>query len=402
MSNVEQIVTDIIADVKQRGDDAVLEYTERFDNTSRIEVTKEDIKQAYENTPDELVNALKYAAARLADYHKRCKPKDEIYEDEQGNTLGWRWTAIDKVGLYAPGGKASYPSTVLHNAIPARAAGVKHITLTVPKKDGELSPAVLVAADIANVDKIYTIGGAQAIAALAHGTKNIEKVDFIAGPGNAFVNEAKRQVYGLVGIDTLAGPSDVTVVSDDKNTPKDIALQLLAQAEHDEIAIANLICFDEEFAIKVKQAVNLQLVESENQIAGASWKDNGKIFVVKSLEEAADRINDLAPEHLMLRLDSFEANDLKRMVRHAGAIFVGRYTEEALGDYVLGASHTLPTNSSARFSGGLWTGSFMKRSSIAEVKKEAHEELAKHSEIIAKAEGLHFHAKSVEGKSSKG
>ncbi len=396
--DVNATVAEIIADVRARGDAALIEYTAKFD---RIELTPEtlaipdaDIEAAVDAVSDEEFEALKLAAARIRAYHERQLPKDERWTDQTGAMLGWRWTAISSAGLYVPGGLASYPSSVLMNAIPAVVAGVERLKMVVPTPDGKLNPAVLAAARLAGVDKVYRIGGAQAVAALAYGTQTVRPVDKITGPGNAYVAAAKRQVFGTVGIDMIAGPSEILVIADEENDPDWIALDLLSQAEHDASAQSILITTDMSFGHEVQKAVEARLETLERrEIAGASWRDNGAIIVVENLGEAAALADDIAPEHLELCVANPGA--LADNITHAGAIFLGAWTPEAIGDYVGGPNHVLPTARSARFSSGLSVLDFMKRTTIAEMKPGALAEIGPAAEVLAKSESLEAHGLSV-------
>jgi len=398
VANVDAVVMAIIEDVQRRGDEAVLEYTDRFDRqsltpaTMRIDGT--EIAAAVKACPKPTVAALKLAAKRIEAYHRRQLPKDFTYRDSAGLRLGARWTAIEAAGLYVPGGTAAYPSSVLMNAVPAKVAGVRRLVMTVPTPGGKANPLVLAAAHIAGVDEIYRIGGAQAVAALAYGTATIAPVDKIVGPGNAYVAAAKRQVFGTVGIDLIAGPSEVVIVADRGNDPRWIAADLLAQAEHDAVAQSILITDDERFADAVAEATDATLASlPRREIAGASWKAHGAIISVKRLADAIALIDRLAPEHLQLAVANPEP--LVRKVRHAGAIFVGRYAPEALGDYLAGPNHVLPTSRTARFSSGLGVLDFMKRSSIIGCDERGLRALGAAAVTLAKAEGLDAHALSV-------
>ncbi|WP_309083360.1 histidinol dehydrogenase [Chelativorans sp.] len=395
---VDAAVREIIARVRAEGDAAVAEYTRRFDRFDPAEagmrVPRAEIEAAYDKVDGETVDALKLAQSRIEAHHRRQLPSDTRYTDALGVELGWRWTPISAVGLYVPGGTASYPSSVLMNAVPARVAGVERIVITVPSPDGVLNPLVLVAADLAGVTEIYRIGGAQAVAALAFGTQTIAAVDKIVGPGNAYVAAAKRQVFGQVGIDMIAGPSEVLVVADRENDPDWIAADLLAQAEHDAAAQSILMTEDADFADAVAGAVERQLARlSRADIAGASWRDFGAIILVRSLEEAPALIDRIAPEHLELATE--EAEMLLSRIRNAGAVFLGRHTPEVIGDYVGGSNHVLPTARSARFSSGLSVLDFVKRMSILRLGPEQLGALGPAAIALAKAEGLEAHGRSV-------
>lgn len=397
-ADVSAVVADIIAQVKKRGDDALLEYTAKFDKfaatAENIKVRHEDIAQALALCSPELIKSLKIAAARIRAYSEKQIPADMDYVDEGGTWLGHRWTALDSAGLYVPGGLASYPSSVLMNAIPAKVAGVKRLVMMVPAPEGKVSNAVLAAAHIAGVDDIYKIGGAQAVAALAYGTETIAPVDKIVGPGNAYVAEAKRQVFGKVGIDMIAGPSEILVIADSGSNPAWIAADLLSQAEHDAQAQSILLTNDNAFADKVVSEVERILKDlPRNNIAGKSWNDFGVVIIVKDWEEACEISNKIAPEHLELAVANPES--FLPLLRHAGAIFMGRYTPEAIGDYIAGPSHVLPTSRTSRFSSGLSVFDFLKRTSIIGCSKESLAGLSQYAEILAESEGLEAHRLSV-------
>ena len=396
--DVDAVVAKIIRDVQERGDAAVLELTARFD---RLEISAEQLRFTQEEIAAECAKvsaedraALEHAAARITAYHERQLPDDEMWEDEAGASLGWRWSAVAAAGLYVPGGLASYPSSVLMNAVPAKVAGVPRLAITVPTPDGVTNPLVVLAAQIAGVDEIYRIGGAQAIAALAYGTETIAPVDKITGPGNAFVAAAKRRVFGKVGIDMIAGPSEILVIADSQNDPDWIALDLLSQAEHDESAQAILITDDEAFGNAVAMAVDSRLETLERrEIAQKSWRDFGAVIVVRDLEEAAVLSDRIAPEHLELCVA--DAVSLADKVKHAGAIFVGGWTPEAIGDYIGGPNHVLPTARSARFSSGLSVMDFLKRTTISKMTPSALAKIGPAAERLAKSEGLEAHGLSV-------
>ncbi len=397
-TNVEKVVQAIINDVVAKGDDALIDFTERFDNVryqaSELLIPKEEIDAQAASVSTEVQEALKHAAARISAYHKQQVPKGLDYKDADGVRLGERWTAIDAVGLYVPGGKANYPSSVLMNAIPAHAAGVKRIVMCVPTPNGELNPTVLAAAKIAGVTEIYRVGGAQAIAAMCYGTKTIQSVDKIVGPGNAFVTEAKRQLFGKVGIDSIAGPSEILVLADKDNNPEWIAADLLSQAEHDEIAQSILITDDENFALEVEASIKKILPTLGRQgIATQSWENYGCIIVVETLEESYALIDKIAPEHLELAVK--DTHDAMKNIHHAGAIFIGRYTPEAIGDYIAGPNHVLPTNRTARFSGGLSVYEFMKRTTFVECDAQAIRTIGPDAITLATEERLGAHALSV-------
>jgi histidinol dehydrogenase len=397
-ADVEAVVRDIIARVRADGDMALIDYTLKFDKADLgalgIAVSKSDIAKAYEAAEPATVEALEFARERIRSHHERQKPKDDRYTDAAGVELGSRWTAIEAVGLYVPGGTASYPSSVLMNAVPARVAGVERIVIVVPATGGVINPLVLVAADLAGVSEIYRVGGAQAVAALAYGTETIRPVAKIVGPGNAYVAAAKRQVFGTVGIDMIAGPSEVLVVADADNDPDWIAADLLAQAEHDTSAQSILITDNAEFGRAVEQAVERQLkVLPRGETAAASWRDFGAVILVPTLDASLPLVDRIAAEHVELAFNDAEAF-LSRM-RNAGAVFIGRHTPEVIGDYVGGSNHVLPTARSARFSSGLSVLDFVKRTSILKLGPEQLKALAPAAIALAKAEGLDAHARSV-------
>jgi len=396
--DVDQVVAGIIADVRARGADAVCELTTKFDRfdltEDRIEIGEADIDAAIAEVTPEQRTALELAAERIRAYHERQLPKDESWTDPAGATLGWRWGAVDSAGLYVPGGLASYPSSVLMNAVPAKVAGVDRLVIAAPTPDDKVNPLVLLAARLSGVDAIYRIGGAQAIAALAYGAGPIKPVDKITGPGNAFVAAAKRRVFGQVGIDMIAGPSEILVIADGDNDPDWIALDLMSQAEHDESAQSILITTDSGFAEAVATAVEARLETLERRnIAGPSWRDYGALIVARDLDHAAELSNRVAPEHLELCVADPEALSLK--IRHAGAIFMGAYTPEAIGDYIGGPNHVLPTARSARFSSGLSVLDFMKRTTVARMTPGALAAIGPAAETLAKAESLEAHGLSV-------
>lgn len=396
--DVSKTVSEIIARVRTEGDAAVLALTSQFDKVSltpeTMRLREAQVRTAYNNCDEAVIEALELAAERIRSYHEKQLPENMFYTDEQGVGLGWQWNAVDAVGLYVPGGRATYPSSVLMNAIPAKIAGCSRVVMVVPTPGGEVNPAVLVAADIAGVDEIYTIGGAQAVAALAYGTDTIAAVDKIVGPGNAFVAEAKRQVFGVVGIDTIAGPSEILVVADNQNDPAWIAADLLSQAEHDPSSQSILITNDAAFADAVEQAVETSLQSlPREEIARASWEKHGAIILVDAIDQAFALVNTLATEHLELCIEN--AEDYLDQVRHAGAIFIGRYTCESLGDYVAGPSHVLPTSRAARFSSGLGVLDFMKRSSLIQANAQSAKTIGVAGATLADAEGLGAHALSI-------
>ncbi len=397
-ADVDKSARAIIDDVRARGDTAVIEYTEKFDRLAltadQLAISQEAIAAAEQAVSPRDRDALLLARDRITAHHRRQMPADDRYADELGVELGTRWTAIEAVGLYTPGGTAAYPSSVLMNAIPAKVAGVERIVMTVPTPPGITSPLVLFAASIAGVDEIYRVGGAQAVAALAYGTETIKPVAKIVGPGRDYVAAAKRLVYGTVGIDMIAGPSEVLIVADADNDPDWLAADLLAQAEHDTAAQSILITDSPELATRVADAVERQLKAlPRGKIASASWKDHGAIITVKSLAAAMELANRVAPEHIELAVADPEA--LLMRLRNAGAAFLGRHTPEVIGDYVGGSNHVLPTARSARFSSGLSVYDFLKRTSILKLGAEQLRALGDAAITLAEAEGLDAHARSV-------
>ena len=397
-ADVEAAVRAIIDDVRARGDTAVTEYTIRFDKVDpagfSLAVGEQDFAAARKAADPEAVAALTLARDRIRSHHERQMPRDDRYVDPVGVELGSRWTAVESAGIYVPGGKASYPSSVLMNAVPAKVAGVERLVMVVPAPGGEINPLVLVAAELAGVDEVYRSGGAQAVAALAYGTGTIRPVAKIVGPGNAYVAAAKRQVFGKVGIDMIAGPSEVLVLADGDNDPDWIAIDLLAQAEHDESAQSILITNSAGLADAVEEAVERQLrTLPRAAIASASWRDFGAIILVPDLVSAMPLVNRIAAEHLEIATADPEA--LLPMVRNAGAIFLGRHTPEAIGDYVGGSNHVLPTARSARFSSGLSVLDFVKRTSILKCGPEQLAAIGPAAVTLAQSEGLQAHARSV-------
>ncbi|MBU3259071.1 histidinol dehydrogenase [Roseovarius sp. PS-C2] len=397
-ADVDDAVAAIIADVRARGDAAVIELTARFDRLDltpeTLRFSREEVDALIAEVPAHEREALQIAADRIRAYHERQLPEDVSWTDEAGATLGWRWTPVSAAGLYVPGGLASYPSSVLMNAIPAKVAGVKRLAITVPTPDGQANPLVLLAARLSGVDEIYRVGGAQAIAALAYGTETIAPVDKITGPGNAFVAAAKRRVFGRVGIDMIAGPSEILVIADRDNNPDWIALDMLSQAEHDESAQSILITDDPAMAKAVEAAIDRHLQTLERRkIAGASWRDFGAIITVPDMDTAAELSNRIAPEHLELCVNDAEA--LAEKITHAGAIFLGAWTPEAIGDYVGGPNHVLPTARSARFSSGLSVMDFVKRTTMARMTPAALRAIGPAAETLATSESLEAHGLSV-------
>ena len=394
----------IVRDVREHGGEAVANYTRRFDGVSldpdTLQAESIDLLEAAERCKPDVREALNFAADRIETYHAQQKPQDHLFKDAAGLELGWRWTPIDAVGLYVPGGRASYPSSVLMNAIPARAAGVKRIAMVSPVPGGALNPAVAYAAVRAGVTEFYPIGGAQAVAALAYGAGRLNSVDKIVGPGNAYVAAAKRIVFGDVGIDTIAGPSEITVVADNQNKPEWIAADLLSQAEHDPLAQSILITDDAEWASKVEGALEQQMAQLATcKTVAQAWADHGAI-VIAPLAACAAIVNQIAPEHVELAVDDPDA--IAKDVRHSGAIFLGRYAPEALGDYVTGSNHVLPTSGAARFASGLSVLDFMKRTSIQRISEGGFRHLARAAETLAETEGLPAHGLSVSIRRSDG
>ena len=399
-TKVQTIVTDILSDVKTRGDAAVIEYSNRFDhlqveNMDQLELNQEQLEEALSTLPADQRQALLAAADRVRKYHDKQKQDSWQYTEEDGTLLGQKVTPLDRVGIYVPGGKAAYPSSVLMNAIPAHVAGVQEIIMVVPTPGGELNQLVLAAAAVAGVTKVFTIGGAQAVAALAYGTQTVPKVDKIVGPGNIFVATAKRQVFGAVGIDMIAGPSEILVVCDGKTDPDWIAMDLFSQAEHDEDAQAILISPDQDFLDQVQASIEKLLpTMARKDIIRASLTARAALVKVKDMNEACEVSNTIAPEHLELSVEDPQA--LLPKIRHAGAIFMGRHTSEALGDYCAGPNHVLPTSGTARFSSPLGVYDFQKRSSLIMCSPEGASELGKIASVLARGEQLEGHARSAE------
>ncbi len=396
---ISRTVESILADVRTRGDAALLEYTNRFDERDAsiedIELPVAELKASVAAISKELRQALEHAATRVRDYHERQLTGSWSYKDKEGNTLGQQVTPLDSVGIYVPGGKAVYPSSVIMSAIPACVAGVPEIIMVVPTPKDERSQIVLAAAAISGISRVFSIGGAQAIAALAYGTESVPKVDKIVGPGNIYVATAKRQVFGAVGIDMIAGPSEVLIVSDGRSNPDWVAMDLFAQAEHDEEARAILICPNVAFLDAVEESVNRLLPEMERKdIIKKSLDKNGALILVEDIDEAIDLVNQIAPEHLELSMTAPET--VLPMIRHAGAIFMGHYAAEALGDYCAGPNHVLPTSRTARFSSPLGVYDFQKRSSILMSTGQSASALASTTSVLARGEGLTAHARSAE------
>jgi histidinol dehydrogenase len=399
VSDVGQNVAEIISRVRAQGDAAILELTQTFDHHSAatmadLNLSASRLKSAYDRLDDDLRSALNLAAERIIAFHERQRPEAMEWVDQAGVRLGLRQTPVDAAGLYVPGGKAAYPSSVLMNALPAKVAGVERLVMVTPTPNGEANDLVLAAAHLAGISEVWTIGGAQAIAALAYGTETIKPVDKITGPGNAWVATAKRQVFGQVGIDSIAGPSEVLIMADAENNPDWIAMDLMAQAEHDELAQSILITDDQDFAHAVDAAVD-QVIAGlpRSDIAGASWRDHGAIITVKEWDEGVDLANRLAPEHLEIATSN--AEELSQKIKHAGAIFIGAHTPEAVGDYVAGPNHVLPTSRTARFSSGLGVVDFMKRTTLLACDANALRHIGPAAIRLAEAEGLDAHARSI-------
>ena len=398
--HIERTVEAILRDVRSRGDEAVLEYTNRFDHLgasslAALEIRRKDLDRALAGLPVARRAALEQAAARIRSYHERQPLVSWQYTESDGTTLGQKVTPLDRVGIYVPGGKAAYPSTVLMNTLPAKVAGVSEIIMVVPTPNGERNDLVLAAASIAGCDRVFTIGGAQAVAALAYGTQTIPQVDKIVGPGNAYVAAAKRRVFGVVGIDMVAGPSEILVICDGKTDPDWVAMDLFSQAEHDQMAQAILLCPDAEFIEKVAVSIERQLKDMPRaSVINASLDGRGALIETRDLEEACAIANRIAPEHLELSVE--EPRRWAEKIRHAGAIFLGRYTSEALGDYCAGPNHVLPTSRTARFSSPLGVYDFQKRTSLIEVSAEGARKLGLIAAELASGEGLPAHAKSAQ------
>jgi len=396
---VDATVAEILADVKKRGDDAVLEYTTRFDGVTaatlaELEIPRSELQAALARIPAAQRTALETAAARVRDYHERQRTQSWGYTDADGNELGQQITALDRAGLYVPGGKAAYPSSVIMNAVPAKVAGVAELIMVVPTPRGEKNDLVMAAAAICGVDRVFTIGGAQAVAALAYGTATIPQVDKIVGPGNAYVAAAKRRVFGVVGIDMVAGPSEILIVGDGSTDPDWVAMDLFSQAEHDELAQAILLAPDVKYIDAVAASIERQLKDmTRRAVIEASLKGRGALIEVRDLDEACTLVNRIAPEHLELSVENAQA--LLPKIRHAGAIFLGRYTSEALGDYCAGPNHVLPTSRTARFSSPLGVYDFQKRSSVIRVSQAGAVTLGRIAVELADGEGLSAHARSA-------
>ncbi len=397
--NIIKTVSDIVERLKKEGDTALIDFTNRFDqmnisSASELEISSKELSSALDNLPGSQKKSLEIAAQRIVNYHNKQKIDSWSYDDETGSSFGQNVTPMDKVGLYVPGGKAAYPSSVLMNAIPAKVAGVKELIMVVPTPGGERNPLVLAAAKLSGVDHVFGIGGAQAVAALAYGTKTIPKVDKIVGPGNAYVAEAKRKVFGAVGIDMIAGPSEILIICDGKTNPDWIAMDLFSQAEHDELAQSILISPDQNFLSMVEKSIEKLIDKMDRKkIIETSLKGRGLFILTKDLMEAAEVSNIIAPEHLELSVE--DPDELLKYIRHAGAVFMGRNTCEAVGDYCAGPNHVLPTSGTAKFSSPLGVYDFQKRSSIINLSEKSASELGLIAEELAMGEGLQAHAMSA-------
>ncbi len=404
LSSIESIVTGILQKVKTSGDAAVLELTNQFDrlnatDVKELELSKAELQEALRSLPTEQKLALESAASRVRAYHERQKIESGCtsweYEDEHGTKLGQKVTPLDRVGIYVPGGKAAYPSSVLMNAIPAKVAGVKEVIMVVPTPDGTHNPLVLAAAAVAGVDRIFTIGGAQAVGALAYGTQTIPAVDKIVGPGNAYVASAKRRVFGIVGIDMIAGPSEILVICDGTTDPDWVAMDLFSQAEHDELAQSILLCPDQAYLDAVEKSIQKLLPEMPRKaVIEKSLRDRGAMILVKDMAQACEISNQIAPEHM--EISAQNPRQWLELIRHAGAIFLGKFTSESLGDYCAGPNHVLPTSRTARFSSPLGVYDFIKRSSLIEVSQAGADQLGKIASVLAHGEGLQAHARAAE------
>tara|TARA_B110001454_G_scaffold218746_1_gene247721 strand:+ start:839 stop:2134 length:1296 start_codon:yes stop_codon:yes gene_type:complete len=402
--DIVSVVSEILNKIKLDGDSSLISYTNTLDrNVLKIEdllLSENESRDIIEDLEENIKNSLDVASLRIKEFHKKQIPKDLSYVDDSGTHLGYQWKPIETIGIYVPGGTASYPSTVLMNAIPAIVAGVKNIIMVSPASDGVLNASTIYAAKSLGIKEIYRIGGAQAVAALAYGTETIPKVDKIVGPGNAYVAEAKKQVFGSVGIDMLAGPSEIVVIADSMNDPRIIAADLLSQAEHDVSAQSILITNDKSLAEQVEEEVGMQLKSlTRSEIATKSWSDYGSIIITTSIDESVDISNQIAPEHLELSVQ--DARSYVEKVNHAGAVFVGTSTPEAIGDYLAGPSHVLPTSRTAKYSSGLSVFDFIKRTSIVECTQESLETIGNDARSIALNEGLDGHARSIEYRLSK-
>ncbi len=398
--SVDQVVENIIKKIKDDSDSALLALTKKYDNfrasdINQLLVRNGEIEESKKMIDPKVLGSLKSAIKRIKDYHKRQIPKNDLFRDKHGVLLGGVWNPIESVGLYVPGGTAAYPSSLIMNAVPAIVAGVKRIVITVPAVNGVLNPIILACASLLGIKEIYKIGGAQAIAALAIGTKKIKKVDKIVGPGNAYVATAKKKLFGIVGIDMIAGPSEILIIADNKNNPEHIAIDLLSQAEHDKLAQSILIADDENFAKKVIDNIKVLLETLDRkEIASESWNNYGVVIVSKSIQSSISLANEIAPEHLELAVD----NSVKYLdkIKNAGAVFLGKYTPEAIGDYVAGPNHVLPTDRTAKFSSGLNVLDFFKRTSVVSCNSANLKKIGKDAIILANQEGLQAHALSIE------
>ena len=399
-SSVDQVVENIITKIKNHSDSALLEFTKKYDNfrvsnVNQLLVKKKEIEKSREMIDPKVLGSLKAAIKRIKDYHKRQIPKNDFFRDKHGVLLGGVWNPIESVGLYVPGGTAAYPSSLIMNAVPAIVAGVRRIVITVPAINGILNPVILACASLLGIKEIYKIGGAQAVAALAIGTKKIKKVDKIVGPGNAYVATAKKKLFGIVGIDMIAGPSEILIIADKNNNPEHIAIDLLSQAEHDKLAQSILITDNENFANEVMDEIKILLKKLDRkEIASESWKNYGVVIISKSIQSSILLANEIAPEHLELAID----NSTKYLdkIKNAGAVFLGKYTPEAIGDYIAGPNHVLPTDRTAKFSSGLNVLDFFKRTSIVSCNSENLKKIGKDAIILANQEGLQAHALSIE------
>ena len=399
-SSVDQVVENIIKKIKDDSDSGLLKLTQKYDNfkvsdVNQLFVRSEEIEKSKKMVDPKVLSSLKSAIKRIKDYHKRQIPKNDIFRDKHGILLGGLWNPIESVGLYVPGGTAAYPSSLIMNAVPAIVAGVRRIVITVPAINGVLNPVILACASLLGIKEIYKIGGAQAVAALAIGTKKIKKVDKIVGPGNAYVATAKKKLFGIVGIDMIAGPSEILIIADKNNNPEHIAIDLLSQAEHDKLAQSILITDNENFANEVIDEIKILLKKLDRkEIASESWNNYGVVIISKSIQSSIPLANEIAPEHLELAID----NSTKYLdkIKNAGAVFLGKYTPEAIGDYVAGPNHVLPTDRTAKFSSGLNVLDFFKRTSIVSCNSENLKKIGKDAIILANQEGLQAHALSIE------
>ena len=399
-SSVDQVVENIIKKIKDDSDSGLLKLTQKYDNfkvsdVNQLFVRSEEIEKSKKMVDPKVLSSLKSAIKRIKDYHKRQIPKNDIFRDKHGILLGGLWNPIESVGLYVPGGTAAYPSSLIMNAVPAIVAGVRRIVITVPAINGILNPVILACASLLGIKEIYKIGGAQAVAALAIGTKKIKKVDKIVGPGNAYVATAKKKLFGVVGIDMIAGPSEILIIADKNNNPEHIAIDLLSQAEHDKLAQSILITDNENFANEVIDEIKILLKKLDRkEIASESWNNYGVVIISKSIQSSISLANEIAPEHLELAID----NSTKYLdkIKNAGAVFLGKYTPEAIGDYVAGPNHVLPTDRTAKFSSGLNVLDFFKRTSIVSCNSENLKKIGKDAIILANQEGLQAHALSIE------